>query len=78
MGKSGNMALVVAAAIFAVFVANIVAGAMRAGTFLSDVGEMLCLVLACVCFVVAVLQREYATVIHQKSRPIDQGSKETS
>jgi hypothetical protein len=43
-----------------VFFSNVVAGASGAGVFLSDVGEMLTLFAACICFVVAMLAHERA------------------
>lgn len=61
MRKAGSIALIVAAVVFAVFVTNIVMGASGGKVFLSDVGEMLTLFLACAFFVIAVLQREYAS-----------------
>ena len=44
--------------IFLVFFSNVVAGAAGAGVFLSDIGEMLTLFAACICFVVAMLAHE--------------------
>lgn len=60
MRKAGSIALAAAGIVFAVFVTNIVIGASGGQVFLSDVGEMLTLFLACAFFVIAVLQREYA------------------
>ena len=41
-----------------VFFSNVVAGAAGLGVFLSDVGEMLTLFAACICFVLAMLAYE--------------------
>jgi hypothetical protein len=41
-----------------VFFANVIAGATGAGVFLSDVGEMLTLFAACICFVLSMLAHE--------------------
>jgi hypothetical protein len=43
-----------------VFFSNVVAGAAGLGVFLSDVGEMLTLFAACICFVIAILAYERA------------------
>ena len=53
-----NYLIIVTCIIFAVFFSNVVAGATGMGVFLSDVGEMLTLLAACVCFVVAILAHE--------------------
>lgn len=50
--------LLAALAAFCVFFSNVSIGAATGSAFLSDVGEALTLFAACVCFVVAVLQRE--------------------
>lgn len=53
-----NILVLVACIVFFVFLANVVAGAAGIGVFLSDVGEMLTLFAACICFVVAMLAHE--------------------
>jgi len=53
-----NILVIVTCIIFLVFFSNVVAGAAGIGVFLSDVGEMLTLFAACVCFVVAMLAHE--------------------
>ena len=52
------MALAISGAIFAIFVANVLMGALARAPFLGDVGEMLTLFAASVAFVVAILMRE--------------------
>ncbi|MEM8740874.1 MAG: hypothetical protein AAGE13_05185 [Pseudomonadota bacterium] len=52
------MALIAAATLFVVFLANILIGATGGAAFLNDVGEMLVLLGATLCFVVLILQRE--------------------
>ena len=52
------MALFISALFFAGFLANVVAGAFFEAAFLSDVQEMLCMALAVIAFVVAILKRE--------------------
>ena len=52
------MALILAAALFAGFIANVVMGASSGASFLGDVGEMLVLFAASVAFVAAILKRE--------------------
>lgn len=52
------MSLAVSSLLAAVFVLNIALGASGAGTFLSDVQEMLVLLAASVAFVGAILRRE--------------------
>ncbi|MGB1082396.1 MAG: hypothetical protein ACPG4D_07785 [Alphaproteobacteria bacterium] len=51
-------ALLAALAIFAFFFASVASGAFLGAAWLSDVGEMLVLVLACVLFVAATLMFE--------------------
>lgn len=51
-------ALLAALAIFAFFFASVASGAFLGAAWLSDVGEMLVLVLACVLFVAATLMLE--------------------
>ena len=53
-----NALVLVTCLIFLAYLANVVAGAYGGGVFLSDVGEMLTLFAACVCFVVAMLAHE--------------------
>ncbi|WP_170337152.1 hypothetical protein [Ruegeria arenilitoris] len=52
------MFLWAAAAVFAVFFANVALGAFGGGAFLGDVGEMLVLFAASILFVAAILKRE--------------------
>ncbi len=52
--------LITTCIIFLVYFSNVVAGAAGFGVFLSDVGEMLTLFAACVCFVIAFLAYERA------------------
>ncbi|MEM9049269.1 MAG: hypothetical protein AAGC92_11185 [Pseudomonadota bacterium] len=52
------MMVIIAAALFAVFVVNLVLGAFGGTPFLSDVGEMLLLLATVLFFVILVLQRE--------------------
>ena len=55
-----NSLLIITCIIFLVFFSNVVAGAAGFGVFLSDVGEMLTLFAACICFVIAFLAYERA------------------
>ena len=50
--------IIVTCVIFLVFFSNVIAGDAGLGVFLSDVGEMLTLFAACVCFVIAFLAYE--------------------
>lgn len=52
--------IIITCAIFLLFFSNVIAGAAGLGVFLSDVGEMLTLFAACVCFVIALLAYERA------------------
>ena len=52
------MALTLCALVFAVFCANVVAGALFSSPFMGDVAEMLTLLASSVLFVVAILSRE--------------------
>lgn len=54
MRSTGKKFLIATAAVFAVFFANVVAGAFWNARFLSDVQEMLMLVLTSLLFVVAI------------------------
>lgn len=54
------MALWLASALFALFIINVGAGSLADSSFLGDVGEMLVLFAASICFVVAILNREAA------------------
>ncbi|RMD89924.1 MAG: hypothetical protein D6811_11440 [Alphaproteobacteria bacterium] len=56
------MALLIAAAFFAVFLANVVIGSMGLPVFLTDVQEMLVLMASAVAFVVAMLRAEARAV----------------
>lgn len=58
MKQGEALAFFVAGILFAIFLFNIILGAARGGVFLSDVGEMLALFGACICFVIAVLALE--------------------
>ena len=58
MRTQGNLVLLLALCIFAIFVANIAMGATTGAGFLSDVGEMITLLIASICFVIVVLGRE--------------------
>lgn len=55
-----NYYVITTCLIFLVFFSNVVAGATGIGVFLSDLGEMLTLFAACICFVVAMLAHERA------------------
>jgi len=55
-----NIYVTVTCVVFFVFFANVVAGATGIGVFLSDVGEMLTLFAACICFVISMLAYERA------------------
>ncbi|MDT8343734.1 MAG: hypothetical protein RQ752_04825 [Thermohalobaculum sp.] len=59
----------VAAAVFGIFVANVVTGAFRGQSFLPDIAEMLVLFAACGLFVAGVLMRERA----RAAEAIDKG-----
>ncbi len=50
--------LILAAALFAVFFANVAVGAASGAPFLGDVSEMLLLLAASISFVAAILMRE--------------------
>ncbi len=54
------MFLIATLALFVVFTANVVIGASGGAQFMGDVGEMLVLLAASLCFVVVTLQREAA------------------
>lgn len=70
----GKSTLIIATCIiFLVFFSNVVAGAAGIGGFLSDVGEMLTLFGACVCFVLAMLSYERAATDDK----LDAAKKET-
>lgn len=58
MARIDTIAFGVAAALFAVFIANVVAGALAGAAFLSDVAEMLTLFVATISFVIGTLRRE--------------------
>ncbi len=53
-----NIFVLVTCAVFLVYFSNVVAGAAGIGVFLSDVGAMLTLFAACICFVIAMLAHE--------------------
>ena len=52
--------LIIAAALFGIFVTNVALGAFGATQFLGDVGEMIMLFAASIAFTVAILRREAA------------------
>jgi len=54
------------------FLSNVIAGASGIGVFLSDVGSMLTLFAACICFVVAILARERAATTARTQSPTDE------
>lgn len=54
------MSLIATAALFAIFLLNVVIGSAGGRPFLGDVGEMLALFAACLAFVAAILKREAA------------------
>ncbi|MCT8159495.1 hypothetical protein [Pseudoruegeria sp. SHC-113] len=54
------MILLLAAAIFAIYLANVLLGAFGGAQFMSDVGEMLTLFAATIVFVIEILRRESA------------------
>jgi hypothetical protein len=58
--RPGRLPLLAALICFAVFFANVVAGAFRLGAFFGDVSEMLTLFAASILFVVGVLEKEAA------------------
>ena len=58
--RPGSLPLAAALVCFAVFVANVVAGAFRLGAFFGDVSEMLALFGASIFFVIGVVEREKA------------------
>ena len=55
-----NVLVIVTCIVFLVFFSNVVAGAAGAGVFLTDVQEMLTLLVACIFFVLAMLAHERA------------------
>ena len=57
-GEGAVLALIIAAALFALFTINVAMGSFADSSFLGDVGEMLVLFAASIAFVVAVLNRE--------------------
>jgi ABC-type polysaccharide/polyol phosphate export permease len=60
MSRPGNVALLAALACFAVYFANVLAGAFGSGVLFRDVTEMLLLLASCVFFVIGILAREAA------------------
>ncbi|MEM8876730.1 MAG: hypothetical protein AAGD23_02550 [Pseudomonadota bacterium] len=63
------MALIIAAALFALFTINVGMGSFADSSFLGDVGEMLVLFAASIAFVVAILNREAAAAAnHQENQ----------
>ncbi|MEC5324046.1 hypothetical protein [Aurantimonas sp. A3-2-R12] len=78
MRNSGAAALAATGVVFAIFVANVVLGAMAGKAFLSDVGEMLVLSLASILFVIAVLHRERAREGRSDVPNIDNGREEAT
>jgi hypothetical protein len=57
------MWLAISCVVFGIFVGNVVLGSTLRIFFLGDVGEMLVLFAAAICFVVAILQKEADTSI---------------
>ena len=57
------MWLAISCVVFGIFVGNVVLGSTLRIFFLGDVGEMLVLFAAAICFVVAILQKEADTGI---------------
>ena len=57
------MGLAISCVVFGVVVGNVVLGSTLRIFFLGDVGEMLVLFAAAICFVVAILQKEADTSI---------------
>ncbi len=52
------MALMAAILFFAVYVSNVALGALASSAFMGDVGEMVTLLAASICFVAAILKAE--------------------
>ena len=52
------MALLIAAIFFALFLTNVIAGALFGGAFVGDVSEMLLMAVAVIAFVFTILKRE--------------------
>ena len=59
MAKDGILAAAATLLTFAIYVGNVVSGAVTGQAFLSDIWEMLMLFFSSVCFVAFVLQREH-------------------
>lgn len=59
------LAFILAAVLFAVFVLDVVLGALSGGSFLNDVQEMLVLFAASVAFVIVILSREAKAKKHK-------------
>ena len=56
------MWLAISMVLFGIFFVNVVVGSALRVSFLGDVGEMLVLFAAAICFVVAILQKESDTI----------------
>lgn len=63
------MFLLIAAALFGVYVANVVLGALMNAAFIGDIGEMLFLFAASIAFTIGILKRETA---EQRSKSEDE------
>lgn len=73
-GKHGAVALALAAILFAVYFANVAAGAAGLGVYISNVNEVIILFASVTCFVVGILEREArANAARSKNTPKDQG-----
>jgi len=58
--SQGRAALLIAVAVFLIFLSNVALGSARMGTFLDDVGEAVVLFVAVGFFVVGILRAEAA------------------
>lgn len=61
--RGRKMWLAISCVVFGIFAGNVVLGSTLRISFLGDVGEMLVLFAAAICFVVAILQKEADTSI---------------
>lgn len=69
MKDLSKVSLLATLCIFLVFLANVLAGAFWNARFLSDVGEMLALVLTSVTFVIAIVLSEQNTQQKAQKKP---------
>jgi len=58
MRSVGGYFIIASSGLFILFFANVVAGSMGSQVFLTDVGEMLILLAACIVFVIGILYLE--------------------